>query len=279
MSNNRKLKLRYNAKRNVKVDPELTKFWGKPPSPTDLKICESLGWAKFEDAEQPSWRLALDTQIFAGPIYRNGKPAEFICDIVLEEFLVNRGLACLEPFFQRNDGRLELRALLTLTVLVLEGQAAFRDNGAGITFFSLTDLPGEFETQPDDGDPVSEMLRIGNACCVLGEKGEDLMIATPKGAWCGITDAQAWDDDIDEILDELQARGLMRRALGTDGIRRWQPTKAGVAAGLNRRDVPAFDVLAGLDVVGFEKKEAFNYFVRAETPVKPQLPNADQLKN
>jgi hypothetical protein len=237
------------------IDRRLTQFWGKPLSPTDLKICEALGWAELEPSG-PIWNLTEYARAFEGPIYQDDGLREHTWDIVLQEYLEHRQLACLDRYMGKGSGRrMELRTLLTLISLVLQGHAEFIDHGDILAFSAVTDLPSANDKTSDVDEAIEEIVKKRTACLVMGDDGKEMLSVTPRGLFRRLSVSNADELGLGEIVAELEKRGLMCRRK-VNGEIAWRPTRMGRRAGLDAVDIPFVWLLEKLGLDTFVEKAA-----------------------
>jgi hypothetical protein len=124
---------------DLRIDPMMIRFLGKPLSDWDFQVCKALGWiaAQGKGAEV-SWRPTDKVKAFKGQIYKRGKSVTFRCDAALRNFTCNNVLTCLDPYFEKSAK--QLRLLLTLVNLVFLGHARYIVADREIIFAATHDL-------------------------------------------------------------------------------------------------------------------------------------------
>jgi DNA-binding PadR family transcriptional regulator len=242
---------------DLRLDPMMIRFWGKPFSDWDFQVCKALRWiaAQGKGAEV-SWRPTDKIKAFKGQIYKRGKPVTFRCDDALREFMCSNALTCLDPYFGKSAKELHLRVLLTLVNLVFLGHARYIVADREIIFAATHDLAPPLSASAVD-EELRALSREGLIVSVLDEEGKLRWTLTPKGLWFERSD----DDpggDLRNVLIRLEKEGLACRTMDQRGVKYWSPTKEGVRRGLASTTISLTQLLVelGLDPTSDQDKIA-----------------------
>jgi len=118
--------------------------------------------------------------------------------------------------------------------------------GDKLFFFALTDLPSDSGKSTGADSELDRLIRAVKVCARYDEDGKEYVSLTPYGLLNGLTNPQANELGLGDILVELEKRDLMSRRMARSAQKKWYPTAKGRAARLGSKAVPAFQVLLDL---------------------------------
>ena len=217
---------------NVPIESVLVRFWGRKVSAWDLQVCKSLGWVEsYTRGTETRWRAIDAVAKFGSQIYTRNKVTKFLCDDDLEEWTCSNALVSLDPYFANDIKRLNLRLLLTLVYLCLNGYANYIASDGLIRFSATRSLESLESLDDSDDELLLDLAREGRILGVLHE-GAMRWSLTAKGLWFDQID-EPDDPGLGTVRIRLEEEGLLSRQPDENGVVRWLPTEEGFRRGVD----------------------------------------------